>query len=106
MWRAQEKQRSVSSLRRNENLILACSALRNRYRERLRVDPARVHFVHLRGSPELLSERLSHRAGHFMKPGMLTSQLASLENPADAFTLDVGQKPEELAAAIRHHFSL
>lgn len=59
--------------------IVTCSALRRVYRERLRVTPGRTVFVHLHGSEELLASRLTSRAGHFMPPSLLPSQLATLE---------------------------
>ena len=66
--------------------MLACSALKNAYRARLVGGDAggRIRFVYLAGTPELLRARLAQRPGHFMKPGMLDSQLATLEAPADA----------------------
>jgi len=65
-------------------LVMACSALKARYRTRLggRDARGRIRFVHLAGSPELFRGRLAQRAGHFMKPAMLESQLAALEPPA------------------------
>ena len=64
-------------------LVLACSALKASYRARLAGGDAggRVRFVYLAGTPELLRARLAQRPGHFMKPGMLDSQLATLEVP-------------------------
>lgn len=59
--------------------IITCSALRRVYRERLRITPGRTVFVHLHGSEELLASRLGGRAGHFMPPTLLPSQLATLE---------------------------
>jgi gluconokinase len=61
--------------------VLACSALKESYRQVLRVS-AQVRFLYLQGSPEVIEARLRSRAGHFMKPGMLASQLATLEEPA------------------------
>lgn len=66
-------------------VVLACSALKRRYRERLRADckPAGggVCFVYLRGSPEQIRERIAARSGHYMPAGLLDSQLAALEPP-------------------------
>lgn len=59
--------------------VVACSALRRKYRDALREAGADVFFVHLDGSPELLAARMSARAEHFMPPALLTSQLATLE---------------------------
>lgn len=59
--------------------VIACSALRRIYRDRIRELAPDAIFIHLDGSEELLLERLSNRKGHFMKPQMLTSQLETLE---------------------------
>ncbi len=93
-------------LARNENAVLACSALRESYRRFLVVDPARVRIVHLHGSRELLLSRISSRQGHYMKSSMLDSQLATLEPPADALSLDVSPTPEVLVAQIREALNL
>jgi gluconokinase len=64
-------------------LVVTCSALRSAYRDRLRLRAGRpLVFVHLHGTPDLLAERMDARTGHFMPPGMLTSQLATLEDPS------------------------
>lgn len=65
------------------DVVMTCSALREVYRERLSQGLAEVCFVHLTGSREVLLERLTHRPGHFMKPGMLESQLSTLEPPSE-----------------------
>ena len=77
-------------LARGEDAVVACSALRQAYRERLRVDPEAVRFVHLRGDPELIRRRLAARRGHFMSPALLDSQHQTLEAPGDAIAVDVG----------------
>jgi len=60
--------------------VVACSALRRRYRDALRDGSgARLYFVHLVGDPALLERRITARTGHFMPPGLLLSQLAVLE---------------------------
>lgn len=83
------------------NLILACSALKGRYREILRVRPE-VEFVYLKGSYELISTRLNRRRDHFMNPILLRSQFADLEEPAsaEALTVPVDAGPGEVAAEI------
>ena len=91
----------ASALAANQPLVLACSALKVAYRERLvGGDAQRVRFVYLAGTPELFRARLEHRAGHYMKPDMLASQLATLEPPDDALTVDAAQPVEALVAQI------
>jgi gluconokinase len=74
----------------------ACSALKEHYRVVLRGDLTSVHFVYLKGDVETLQARLDHRKGHFMPRTMLPSQLAALEEPADALTLDAALPSREL----------
>ena len=88
--------------RRGAALVLACSALRRSYRDRLGVDGDRVRLVHLDvGRPEL-ERRLRERAGHFMAVDMLGSQLATLEVPDadEALVLDGVRPVPELVRAI------
>lgn len=71
--------------------VLTCSALRRRYRDVLRTSGARVRFVHLTGTRELLTSRLAGRTEHFMPPALLDSQLATLEPLAiDEDGIEVG----------------
>jgi gluconokinase len=95
----------AARLARGEDAILACSALKKAYRQQLQVDPAQVRFVYLKVSPELLQERLAQRPGHFMKPSMLRSQLATLEEPmpSEALVIEVNadRTPTGLAMDIQ-----
>jgi gluconokinase len=78
--------------------VLACSALKQKYRDVLCVDAVQVKFVYLKGSYDLIKARMEARPGHYMKPGMLDSQFAALEEPADAVTVSIEHSPEEIAA--------
>ena len=82
-----------------KNAVLACSALKRAYRESLRVAPE-VQVVYLKGTPELLRQRLRGRVGHFMTERMLESQLAALEEPEDAVVVEVDRTSEEIVAEI------
>jgi len=88
-------------LARGENAVVTCSALKEKHRAVLLADPAQVKLVYLRGTRELLWSRISSRQGHFMKPAMLDSQLATLEEPASALVIDITQAPEQIIAGIR-----
>ncbi|GAA3773013.1 hypothetical protein GCM10022240_26230 [Microbacterium kribbense] len=83
--------------------VLACSALKRRYRDVLRSRAPMVFFAHLAGSGQTITKRLLARQHEFMSPDLLGSQLASLE-PLGAdewgFTCDLGRKPEDLVDAI------
>ncbi len=87
------------------NTVLACSALKQSYREALQVAPE-VQFVYLKGTPQLFRQRLHERLGHFMTERMLDSQLAALEEPVDALIVDVDRSPAEVVADIREKLSL
>ncbi|WP_416429746.1 gluconokinase [Paenarthrobacter nicotinovorans] len=63
----------------DEGLVLACSALRRSYRDAIREQAPDTIFLHLHGSKEVLTARTEGRAGHFMPPALLDSQLATLE---------------------------
>jgi gluconokinase len=105
-WLAALRAHIEGCLARNENAVVACSALKSAYRATLVVDRTQVRVVHLHGSRELLQSRLQHRKGHFMRPEMLESQLATLEPPSHALTLDVSATPPELVARIRQAFAI
>ena len=89
-----------------QNAVVTCSALKQRYRTALIGDPTQVKLVYLKGTRELLWSRISSRDGHFMKPAMLDSQLATLEEPADALTVDIVGSPGQIISAIRRGLSL
>ncbi|PWR06507.1 gluconate kinase [Micromonospora acroterricola] len=82
--------------------VLACSALKRSYREVLRQGPPGVDFVHLDGTAEVIRERMSQRAGHYMPASLLDSQLAILERfqpDEPGLVLDVSLPPDELVSA-------
>jgi gluconokinase len=81
--------------------VVACSALKQAYRAVLAAGRPEVVFVHLTAAPAVLRDRLRHRRGHFMPPGLLESQLATLEEPAGVLAVDVTSRPAESVAAIR-----
>ena len=83
----------------SRNVVLACSALKQSYREELRAG-SDLRFVYLKGSYELFSQRVLERKGHFAKQDLLASQFADLEEPTDALTVDARQSPEEMVAEV------
>lgn len=88
--------------------VVPCSSLKRSYRDLLR-EAGPVQFVHLTGSRELLTERIQGRAGHFMKPEMLTSQLSTLEPLADdepGFAVDIAPRPDAIVDTIIRHLHL
>jgi len=83
-----------------ENGVMACSALKEKYRWVLRVDPAKVRFIYLKGSYELILSRMKTRDAHYMKPEMLRSQFEALEEPREALTMDVSLSPDQIVQTI------
>jgi gluconokinase len=86
-------------------MVLACSALKQRYRDILKAGRPGVRFVHLAGDPALIRARLAGRRGHYMPASLLESQLAALEEPDDAITVSIDAPPEaiveQIVAALR-----
>ena len=89
--------------RRTTGVVVACSALRRAYRDRIRSAEPDVVFVHLDGSRDLLASRAASRPGHFMPAALLDSQLATLE-PLGAdeigLTVDLALPADELVAQV------
>jgi gluconokinase len=92
----------VAWMAAGKSAVLACSALKEAYRDRLMVG-ASVRVVYLKADWELLRERLLLRRGHYMKEGMLESQIESLEEPADAIVLNARLSVEEIVGVIQLH---
>jgi len=84
-----------------KSLVLACSALKQVYRERLARACNTVRFVLLDGDREMIRARLAGRQGHYMNPKLLDSQFAILERPHDALRLDAAESPAVLVRKIR-----
>lgn len=80
--------------------VLACSALKEKYRQILSAGNANVFVVYLKGSYDLIWSRMSARAGHYMQPAMLRSQFDILEEPDDALTIDIDRSIEEIVDLI------
>ncbi|MFN7139341.1 MAG: gluconokinase [Limisphaerales bacterium] len=90
----------------NKSVIIACSALKNSYREMLLAGHEQVAFIHLKGNKDLIAQRLQERKGHFMNPKLLDSQFNTLEEPTGAITIEVAESPEKIAAQIRQQLSI
>ncbi|MBN3805423.1 gluconokinase [Paraburkholderia sp. Ac-20336] len=81
-----------------ETAVFTCSSLKRSYRDVLRAGDKDVCFVYLKGSREVLAERLGHRTGHFFDPSLLQSQLDTLEEPGadEAITVSIDLTPEQI----------
>ncbi len=86
-------------------LGIACSALKEKYRDILTQNVKDVEWVFLQGSFELIKERLKNRTGHFMPTSLLTSQFQDLEVPPNAFSVNIDQSPENIVQAILNHLT-
>ncbi|MBL8569521.1 MAG: gluconokinase [Phreatobacter sp.] len=85
---------------RGDHVVIACSALKRAYRDRLRASRAAIRFVHLAGSFELIDGRMQARQDHFMPASLLKSQFATLEPlepDEDSVTVPVNADPSEIA---------
>jgi gluconokinase len=78
--------------------VLACSALKQSYRDLLADGSREVRFVFLRATRDQVASRMAGRRGHFMPTSLIGSQFATLEEPRDAIALDVAGTPAEVAA--------
>lgn len=86
-------------------IVMACSALKRKYRGAILASEPAAQFVFLHGSKQLLADRMAHRSGHYMPASLLDSQLATLEplevdEPGFTVSLDNGDSPEALAKII------
>ena len=100
-------------IKAKKNALLACSALKRSYRESLHLDSPttqqgteKVQVVYLKGSPQILQQRMHARVGHFMTERMLQSQLETLEEPENALVVDIAQTPKQIVAEIRTRLAL
>jgi gluconokinase len=105
-WLASIRASMDASVARGRSAVFTCSALKERYRQTLLRGLERATLVHLAGSRDLLLSRLQERSGHYMKPAMLDSQLADLELPVNAISLDISQPPAQLVADIKRRLAV
>jgi len=100
-WLARLNALLLDSERQGKSMVLACSALKQAYRDRLTRGCAMARFVLLDGDMELIRARLATRQGHYMNPELLASQFAILEPPQEALRLDIAESPAALVQSIR-----
>lgn len=105
-WLAALQNLIRDKLMANQSAIFACSALKQKYRDRLRVDQEKVRFVFLQGDFATIAGRLAARVNHYMNPNLLSSQFAALEEPHDALVVNLAQTPEAILARIRTELQL
>lgn len=88
-------------LQENKNVVLACSALKDSYRQFLVVDSERIKLVYLKGPYQLIQQRLQERQNHYMSDKLLTSQFNTLEEPLDTIFIDIAEPPQMIVKNIR-----
>jgi len=97
-WLAALREAILHWSREGQNAVLACSALKRKYRDFLRADG--VRYVYLKGDFDLIEQRLRTRRGHFASDSILKSQFEDLERPTDAITVEVDKTPEAVVSEI------
>lgn len=95
----------LDAVARQQNSIIACSALKAKYRAQLLADES-VKIVYLKGNYALILQRMLGRHGHFMKPELLQSQFDALEEPIDSLIVDITTPPELIAEEIKNKLGL
>ena len=106
-WYARLRARILEMRAITPHYVLACSALKQVYRDRLREGdgPEELVIVFLDGSFELIQARMARRQGHYMPLSLLESQFATLERPADALRISIDQTPGQIVGDIRSQLS-
>jgi gluconokinase len=99
-WLQQLNRAMLAYVSSGVRVVLACSALKDRYRSTLTRSISSSRFVYLRVTPSLSRARLSTRS-HFFHPGLLASQFTTLEEPRDALVIDADAPAMEIAEEIR-----
>jgi gluconokinase len=94
----------IERMNKSESGVVTCSALKQRYRDVLKVNDD-VKFVYLKGNYDLILKRMQTRE-HFMKPEMLKSQFEALEEPKEAVVVSVEKTVEEIVKIVKQELHL
>ena len=105
-WLAALNHALLSTLKEDRHPVLACSALKEKYRAQLLAGTDGIAIVYLKGSYDLIWSRMSARADHYMKSDLLQSQFAALEEPKNALVLDISLPLEDMLETIFTNYSL
>jgi len=93
-------------VREGRSAVVACSALKQEYRDRLLRDTQDGCIIYLKGDYDLIRKRLHERPGHFMKANLLASQFDALEEPERVLAVDTAQEPETIVSLIKRELKL
>lgn len=109
-WLEALAEREAQLLAEGRSAVIACSALKARYRAILRAPAGEkresVRFIYLKISEEVARRRIHHRRGHFMPAELVASQFTALEEPQKAMAIDGTQSPDEVVRKIREALKL
>jgi gluconokinase len=103
-WLITLREEAIKRLQSSNSVIVTCSALKHKYRDVIRVanyehPTVQIHFIYLRVDERTLQQRVAARVGHYMKEGMVHSQMAALEEPDeewDVLAVDVRNDKEQV----------
>ncbi|MBT8330362.1 MAG: gluconokinase [Desulfofustis sp.] len=99
-WLTSLRRHIDKQIQTESNLVMACSALKKSYREMLGIDQKQVVSVYLKGSAELLKERIAHRTHEYMNESLLKSQLQTMEEPDDGLIVSIDKTPEMICSEV------
>ncbi len=99
-WLERLRKLIEANLSKSQSLVVACSALKQRYRELLRSDSTQIRLVYLKGNSELITSRVQSRTHPDMRSEMLPSQFEALEEPRDAIVMDISLPMDEIVGKI------
>jgi gluconokinase len=112
-WLAAIRAQMLQWAAEGRNGVVTCSALKQTYRDFLLAPDASapnfsgaVKIIYLRGTPALIASRVHQRTGHFAGESLLASQLATLEEPKDAITVDIDHTPDQIVDEIERRLDL
>ncbi len=100
LWLEKSREKIERWLKEKQDTILACSALKQSYREILGVDQKSVKTVYLKGSYQLLRKRIEERQHPYMNKDLLRSQLDTLEEPQEGLIVDISATPETIVSTV------
>lgn len=101
LWLERLREILLATVERDQDCILACSALTEDFRRKLLNGLPEVKLVHLQGTYDTIKSRMERRSGHYFKPGLLKSQFETLESPETALRIEITASPDEIVEKIR-----
>jgi gluconokinase len=104
-WLSALRARLLNADAAGRDVVVACSALRRTFRERLSEGVRAIRFVHLHADRDVIAQRLSTRADHFAGPALLDSQFETLEEPEGAVEIDASEDVRSIVERIRRVLS-